>query len=60
MKHFFKKLWTSIKAFFTGLYKKPLISIEELTNLLSTFDKDGDGKLSANEVWNGIIDLITK
>lgn len=62
MKEFMKNLWTKIKVWFKGifmgLYTKPLIKISDLEEGLSKIDKDGDGSLSANEIWEFIISKI--
>ena len=61
MKNFFLNLWNSIKAFFTRLYNKDLVSLDDITAYITTkTDYTADEKLSANDFWKIIKKLINK
>ena len=54
------KIWLWIKNIFTGLYRKEIIDIEDFNQIMKTADVDDSGKLSANEIWDFVIDMIKK
>ena len=50
------KLW--IINFFTGLYKKPLIPVEQVQQYIDLCDMNQDKYLSANEIWDMVCKML--
>lgn len=57
-------MWNKIKLFFKNIfchiYKKPLISVDDLENLVSMIDANKDKYVSANELWDFIQSILSK